>query len=377
MPDSGTLALLLPAPIRRFPADLTAVLVSVVLTVLSVFLPVVSETPLRVVFGLAFVLFLPGYAFIAALFPEAGASPASPDDTDDADERRRSPPSAGSPADDETLDVSGSGSDGDADSATPTAGGIDGIERVALSFGTSIAITPLIGLVLNFTPFGIRLVPVVLSLAVFTTAAAIAAAYRRQALPEVERFRVPYREWAGETRTELFEPDSGADAALNVLLVLSVLVAAGSVAYAVTVPQSGERFTELYLLTESEDGDLIADDYPQNFTVGESKPVVVGVTNQEHRPENYSVVVELQSVTRVQTDNNSTRLRVTDETELRRFRTGRLGHNETWQQTYNIAPTTTGDRLRLTFLLYRGDPPENPTVENAYREVHLFVNVSR
>jgi len=30
----------------------------------------------------------------------------------------------------------------------------DGIERVALSFGLSIAIVPLIGLVLNFTPWG-------------------------------------------------------------------------------------------------------------------------------------------------------------------------------------------------------------------------------
>jgi len=35
-----------------------------------------------------------------------------------------------------------------------TVEGIDGIERVALSFGLSIAIVPLIGLVLNFTPWG-------------------------------------------------------------------------------------------------------------------------------------------------------------------------------------------------------------------------------
>jgi hypothetical protein len=26
--------------------------------------------------------------------------------------------------------------------------------------------------------------------------------------------------------------------------------------------------------------------------------------------------------------------------------------------------------------LYRGQPPADPTVENAYREVHLWVNVS-
>jgi uncharacterized membrane protein len=33
---------------------------------------------------------------------------------------------------------------------------LDGIERIALSFGLSIAITPLLGLALNYTPFGIR-----------------------------------------------------------------------------------------------------------------------------------------------------------------------------------------------------------------------------
>src|SRR5699024_9247473 len=91
------------------------------------------------------------------------------------------------------------------------AGSIDGIERVALSFGLSIAITPLIGLVLNFTPFGIRLVPIVLSIGGFTLLATIAAAVRRRELPTVERFRVPYRSWIRTTRAELLEPDTRLD----------------------------------------------------------------------------------------------------------------------------------------------------------------------
>jgi len=59
------------------PADLAAVVILTITTLTAVFVPVINETPLRVVFGLCFVLFLPGYAFIAALFPEAGESPTS------------------------------------------------------------------------------------------------------------------------------------------------------------------------------------------------------------------------------------------------------------------------------------------------------------
>ena len=35
--------------------------------------------------------------------------------------------------------------------------GMDAVERVALSFGLSIAVVPLIGLILKYTPWGIRL----------------------------------------------------------------------------------------------------------------------------------------------------------------------------------------------------------------------------
>lgn len=45
---------------------------------------------------------------------------------------------------------------------------LDELTRVALSIGLSLAIVPLIGLVLNYTPFGIRLIPIALSLVGFT-----------------------------------------------------------------------------------------------------------------------------------------------------------------------------------------------------------------
>ncbi len=45
---------------------------------------------------------------------------------------------------------------------------LDDLTRLALSIGLSLAIVPLDGLVLNYTPFGIRLLPVAVSLGVLT-----------------------------------------------------------------------------------------------------------------------------------------------------------------------------------------------------------------
>jgi uncharacterized membrane protein len=75
----------------------------------------------------------------------------------------------------------------------------------------------------------------------------------------------------------------------------------------------------------------------------------------------------------VEVVNNSTR--VLTQQELRRFQP-ELGHNETWHRQHTVAPTMTGERLRLTYLLYRGPPPAEPSADTAYRELHLWVNVT-
>ncbi len=70
---------------------------------------------------------------------------------------------------------------------------LDAIERIALSFGLSIAITPLLGLALNYTPFGIRLSPILTVLSVFTISLAIGAYVRRSRIPEEDRFVVAFK----------------------------------------------------------------------------------------------------------------------------------------------------------------------------------------
>lgn len=61
----------------------------------------------------------------------------------------------------------------------PKGSEIDSLERFALNIGLSLALVPLIGLILNYTPWGIRLVPIVTSLSTFTILFAVAAATRK------------------------------------------------------------------------------------------------------------------------------------------------------------------------------------------------------
>ncbi len=135
----------------RIPGDLALVILLTLSCMLFVLIPPLNETPVRVVLGLLLVLFLPGYSLIAALFPGR----------DD----------------------------------------LDGIEWIALRFqGSSIAVVPLLGLALNYTPFGIRLVPILVALSAFTVSLAVVACVRRQGLPEGDRFVVGVwgrRGWSG------------------------------------------------------------------------------------------------------------------------------------------------------------------------------------
>ncbi len=139
---------------KNFPKDLAVILIWVALTVAMIYVPVVNEMFLRVLFSVPVILFIPGYVLIAALFPEKKS--------------------------------------------------IDGIERFALSIGLSIAVVPLIGLVLNYTPFGIRLDSIVTSLFIIILAMMIITVYRRASIPEEERFAVPFEQVKPALETEFF-----------------------------------------------------------------------------------------------------------------------------------------------------------------------------
>lgn len=246
---------------------------------------------LRIILGLPFLLFFPGYTLIAALF----------------------------------IKKEGMGS----------------IERVALSFGLSIAVVPLIGLILNYTLWGIRTEPVLYSVASFILITSIIAWLRRGRLPEPERFGIEFQMrlpgWGG----------GGWDRALSVILALAILGALGTLGYVIASPKVGERFTEFYI--EGLEGK--AADYPKELVVGEEGKVIVGIINREHETVTYQVEVVIDGVKNSEVGPVA------------------LGHGREWEEIVGFIPGMAGDNQKVEFLLYKQGQNE------VYQRLHLWVDV--
>lgn len=288
---------------KKIPSDLLIVIGLVLLTDIFVLAPGLNETILRNVLGLPLVLFLPGYTLIAALFPAKSD--------------------------------------------------LDGIERTALSFGLSIAIVPLIGLVLNYTPFGIRLLPVLVCLSIFIFIMCWLAYIRRASLPETEAFEISFSAAALSLKNEILEkPESKLDRALTIILILSILMSVATLEYVILTPKEGEHFTEFYVLGPQG----IADNYTTDYTLGQSGTMIVGVVNHEYRPVNYTMQVKLENQLLPLPEN------------LQHIT---LDHNETWEETVTFTPPLVGQNMKLEFLLFNETDKTTP-----YRDLHLWINVN-
>ena len=262
------------------------------LTIILVPLAVLTTGLLRIVFGLLFILFFPGYTLMAALFPKNDR--------------------------------------------------LDAIERVALSFVLSFAIVSLIVLVLNYTPWGIRLEPILICIVVFIVIASLIGMYRRLGIPEGQRFephlRIRLPRWGGWSKM---------DKALLGVLLISIIASIGAVAYAVATPKVGESFTEFYIVGP---GGMLGD-YPQELALGEEGTITVGIVNHEHQATAYSIEVRI------------------DGEQVQEIGPISLTHEEKWEEPVTFVPSKAGEDLKVDFLLYRDDESE------PYRELDLRLDV--
>lgn len=168
----------------------------------------------------------------------------------------------------------------------------------------------------------------------------------------------------------LFEINGRRSAALNALLVVTVLLAVAGIGYTAAVSEGNHRYTEFYLLTENESGDLVAQDYPESIEADRSSDFHVGIENHGGDETRYSVVVKLQ---RMFVENETPEVL---EEEVVGSESVNVAENRQEIRSVGVTPEMRGSQMRLVFLLYRGDPPDQPSVSNAYHENHLWLNVT-
>ena len=291
---------------------------------------------LRIVLGLPFVLFIPGYILIFALFP------ARKKDT-----------------------------------------GIDVIERIGLSFGLSLAIVPLIGLILNYTPMGIRLEPILLSVFIFIIAVGCIGIVRWNETDPDDRFTVRFD-------ISLPKSESTLNKALTIILIISIIVALASLVYVVINPRTGEKFTEFYLL----DSEGSSGNYTQSINVGENVTGIIGIANHEYKTVNYTVEIWLlnQTYTFNETlQKNQTTIhnmwyldKIT--TTLKHYPVDlEKPWTSQWEEAYSV-PINQSGSFKLLFLLFKTQTDEyminkdyksaaDEKIKNAYLELYLFITV--
>jgi uncharacterized membrane protein len=257
--------------------------------------------PLRLALGLAYVLFVPGYCLTAALFPRA----------DD----------------------------------------IDGIERVGLSLGLSVAWVSVLALILDWLPWGLRLWPIVLGELLSILLFMAVALWRRARLPAAAAY-APDLAW----RPRPWWRDLPQfERRIYGLAAGALLVAGLAAAWIFLVPTPSQFMTEFYMLG----ADGLAESYPRQAAVGQDLGVTLGVMNHERAPASYRVEVWAVDPW---TEDRRQLVAQAGPIELA------VGSGREWPIAWQMP--WVGDDQVVELLLFSGDGAE------PYRSLRLWMNVT-
>lgn len=263
-------------------------IIVVLLIIAIIFIP---TNIVRVILGLPFLLFFPGYMLVEALFIRKE--------------------------------------------------GMDSIEQVALSFGLSLAVVALIGLGLNYTPWGIKLEPVLYSVSAFIILTSVVALVRQIKLRTItltQEFTLKLPGWEGNQLNK----------SLSVILVIAILGSLCVLGYVIAVPKASESFTEFYIL--GSEGK--AENYPEQLTLGETGRVIVGIINHENTQLNYRIEVLI------------------DNQESGEMGPISLIDGEKWESEMTFTPRVPGDSQKVEFQLFKEDNMVTPA-----NSLYLWINV--
>ena len=254
-----------------------------------------TSGPLRIVLSFLCMIFFPGYALLSVLFPKK-------------------------------------------DNIGP-------IERIALSFGAGIAIVPIIGLLLNFTPFGIKLLPILVSVALFTLVMSAGGFIRQQLLPDDQRFGVSLRfsgiGWQKMTLLNKWLLIAGSLAAIAVVSF--------AIYFEVALPPK-QIPTEFYILN----AEGRAADYPRQARPGQAFSLSAVAINHENQIIDFKIQV------------------IHAGTVIKEIDTGPLKPEEKWVGQVSLILEAAGSNQKIEFFLYK-DGEKGPYFKEP---LYIYVDVS-
>ena len=243
----------------------------------------------------------------------------------------------------------------------PQKGQADAVLRIVLSVGLSFALAAFAGIVLDFTPWGITFVSVLVSLLVLSVALAALAYRARMRVPQHQRLEVSitleHARWVEYSISEKM---------LAIALVIVLAAAVPFAGWALLQPRATQTFTELYLLGPS--GNFTG--YPSRLNVSEPGTLDVVVADHEAAKVDYMLRVDLVGV-RIAFNATS---RQNETIELNRtswsWYNFTLADGQTWTRAYTFEIPAAGT-WQVQFLLFRdGD------LATVYEAVNLLVVIT-
>lgn len=267
-------------------------------------------------FGVPLLLLLPGYAVVAALFPERPRESSA---------RTRAP---------------------------------DWPARFGLSLVGSALIVAVVGLLFaRQGRAGLSLTPAVLSIGGVTLLGVAVAAISRMSLPRSRRADPV----AGASLGSL-AGGFGTTGIQSLVVVLSLVLLVSTLAFAGTTPAE-DPYTEVYL-TDDAGVDLGPSEGTQTIVAGTDNTLALAIENHEGEGTDYRTVIRLQRV------EDGT---VVETEQLDDFRVS-LDPGETGVYERTLDPSMTGERLRLQVLVYEGGTDGDISAESADFVLRLWVD---
>jgi uncharacterized membrane protein len=279
---------------EEIPLDLLVILAWIIMTFIFVVTPILDNSFIRTILGIPMVIFVPGYLLIAALFPNK-------------------------------VDI-------------------DTVERIALSFVFSIVVVSLLGLLLDIT-FGIRLIPILVALCIYSIVFMVITIYTRRNSSEDKRLSIGFNKIYEIINSEL-KPTAKIDFILAAIFIFSVILAIVMVYHIATIPKVGERFTEFYIVNGTS-----KTAYNYNIKSSSYANITVGVINREYDRVNYTVQI------------------ISDKNMLADKKLS-LYHDGIWETNITL-PLQENNGTKVEFLLFKENNFTSP-----YRELHLWTNIT-